>query len=104
MAEGVSQVEAAGEEGCDESLPLSPDRVAVSVDTPAAEQAEGAAENLDEIDPFTYNPPFSLWHKIVVSGLMLKTGATYSSVATHFSLLDCHTQFCGHYICYTFVT
>lgn len=71
MAEGqgVSPAEAvAEEEDCDESLPLSPNRVTVSVDTATP---EGAAENLDEVDPFTYHPPFSLWHKILVSGLML---------------------------------
>lgn len=75
MAEDSPHFQLAGdEEGetVDDTVPLTPSpRPNSSIsDTPAG------TDNLDEVDPFTYKPPFTLCDKIIVSQYF-KTVSTF---------------------------
>lgn len=74
MAEDPSQTQAGDEEiegETDESIPLSTSQhnPTVSHTYTVAEDLPAATDNLDEVDPFTYKPPFTLCDKIMVSNM-----------------------------------
>ena len=57
------------DEESDESAPLSPNQPPKSYGAAMAVEADKLEEerNTDDIDPFTFEPPFKFWHKLLVS-------------------------------------